>query len=360
VSERRVESSYRDPLELIWIRAAERLGWKVERSAQVYASFDGAGTLTVSDASDFDRDDSLAQMIFHEICHALVAGPGGQRRPDWGLSNTDDRDLVMEHACHRLQAALSAAHGLRMFMAVTTVWRPYWDSLPADPLRQLPQSHTHFVQDPAIAIAQSAFHRAELEPFRSVLHEALSATAVIAAAVRPHAPPDSLWAKTQAHHVTGFLLGDAAQRCGTCAWAVAAGASGKFRCRQAARLTRTGTVAARAVLLAETEPACECWEPELNEDACGACGACCREGFDLVQVSPRELIRKRHPHLVQASSAGYYVPRPGGTCVALCGEGSESASYRCQIYEERPRSCRDFSVAGEACLVARRRVGLSR
>jgi hypothetical protein len=34
--------------------------------------------------------------------------------------------------------------------------------------------------------------------------------------------------------------------------------------------------------------------------------------------------------------------------------------FTCDIYAERPRTCRDFQLGGEHCLTARRRVGLSR
>ena len=54
-----------------------------------------------------DPDDSLAQLIFHELCHALVAGEHAFEREDWALCNLDGRDLIFEHACHRVQAALS-------------------------------------------------------------------------------------------------------------------------------------------------------------------------------------------------------------------------------------------------------------
>lgn len=358
-SARTVDTVYSDPADTIWIRAAEKLGWKVVRSAEVYASYDGAGTLTLSDASDFDPDDSLAQMIFHEICHALVAGPGAETRPDWGLSNTDDRDLTLEYACHRLQAALSGPYGLRSFMAVTTVWRPYWDALPADPLWELPESHPKYKRDPAIEIARHAFHRAEREPFRSVISEALAATAAIARAVRPHAPAGSLWARTQGHHLSGFLLGDPSKRCGTCAWAVPSGAA-KIRCRQADRSKVIVEGVTRVSRFLPTELACERWEPALDSSSCGTCGACCREGFDLVQLRPRDLFKKQHPELVRTSAAGDYVPRPNGTCVALQGDGSKAKPYRCRHYDARPRSCADFAVLGDACLEARRRVGLSR
>ena len=146
---RSIDHHYRDPLDLVWLGVARRIGWRVERSAEVYASWDGDRTLTLSDAAGFDPDDCLAQMILHEICHALVQGPGRLSAIDWGLCNFDDRDAIAEHACHRLQAALADTVGLRGFFAVTTDWRPYWDALPADPLAP--------GADPAIELARAAW-----------------------------------------------------------------------------------------------------------------------------------------------------------------------------------------------------------
>ncbi|MEJ7593816.1 MAG: hypothetical protein WKF77_19935 [Planctomycetaceae bacterium] len=83
-----------------------------------------------------------------------LAGVGDRQGPArLGTFNTSKRDLVYEFACHRLQAALSAPFGLRAFMAVTTSWRPYWDALPEDPLKD--------GDDPAIAIAQTGFQLAQ-------------------------------------------------------------------------------------------------------------------------------------------------------------------------------------------------------
>ena len=56
----------------------------------------------------------------------------------------------------------------------------------------------------------------------------------------------------------------------------------------------------------------------------------------------------------------YIVPRPNGICVGLDGNGEAANPYRCRHYETRPKNCADFEVAGDACLLARRRVGLSR
>ena len=109
-----------------------------------------------------------------------------------------------------------------------------------------------------------------------------------------------------------------------------------------------------------TEQGCERWERQLTAEDCGSCGACCRHGFDFVQVSARDPFVSLHPQLVQLKDGTRIVPRPDGVCVALAGSGAADAPLRCQHYETRPKNCRDFEIAGDACLQARRRVGLSR
>jgi Putative zinc- or iron-chelating domain len=344
---RRIQFQYRDPVECVWVAALAKLGIRLVRSSDVYASWDGESVLTLARGEDFDADDSLAQLIFHELCHLLVAGESGRKKIDFGLDNTDDRDLVYEHACHRLQAALSAPFGLRGFMAVTTEWRPYWDALPADPLAE--------ADDPAVAIARVAHARAQQEPYQSVLSQALRATALIADAVRDLSSSDSLWKETRARHVSGFLSApQGAETCGGCAWAYAHTQGKTLRCRQ------TKSAASAGVVVASEAAACERWEPKLEEAACGNCGACCHRGFDLVQVSATDPFRKRHPNLLVSEGRRSWLPRPGGNCVVLTGDGSSHEPYKCTLYVERPRSCRLFEVAGDACLVARQRTGLSK
>ena len=347
--ERSIDHRYEDPVDLIWLRAAEDLGLKIERSSDAFAAYDGKGTLTIANESDFDADDCLAQMIFHEICHWLVAGARGKHLPDWGLSNEDDRDLVYEYAAHRVQAALSAQFGLREFMAVTTDWRPYWDALPVDPLRD--------GEDPAIAIAQEACHLARLAPFKEVLNRSLTATEAIANAVRDASGPASLWSLTRARHRLGSLLSNCEKsQCGSCAWSVSLDSSdgtNDLVCRQ-----HKPSEATAPVVDAE-EQACERWEPKFSSQECGTCGACCREGFDSVNVSDDDPFKKLHPELVQLHNAEHIVPRPDGLCVALDGDG-ESSLYRCRHYDDRPENCVEFEVGGDNCLLARRRIGLSR
>lgn len=345
---RAVTHRYLDPVDEIWLATAKKLGFEVRRSDAAYASYDGSGVITIAISAAFDADDSLAQIIFHELCHALVTGPDARHLPDWGLHNADSRDLALEHACHRLQAALSNRHGLRDFMAVTTDHRPYWESLPDDPLAPGP--------DPAIELAQAAWQRARQGLWGEALDAALTATARIAQNVRPFSGEDSLWSSTRAMHASGFPLArDAEHTCGDCAWLFVAGPGRKeARCRQ----TRKG---ARSIgrRVQPLERGCERWEPKLQADACGACGACCRQGFDLVPVRAREPLVRLHPELVHKDRHGLCLPRPAGRCVALDGDGDAHA-YRCRIYANRPRACAEFEVSGDACLEARRRVGLSR
>lgn len=355
---RHIQAGYQDPADLIWLQAAAALDITVVRAADVYASWDGRGTLTLASAEFLDPDDCLAQMIFHELCHLLIAGEAARDQVDWGLDNTSSRDLVHEYATNRLQAALAQAYGLRTFMAVTTVWRAYYDALPPNPLAP--------GEDAAIPLARGGLLRAQAAPYRGILQAALSATAALADALRPWAPETSLWRHTQEQHPTGFRLhADTTLRCGDCAWAIA-GRQG-FTCRR----TRPGCMPIvdgrvedagprRATLLTSQQPACAHYETALTEDDCFRCGACCHRGFDVVELTAQERFTRRHPELIELRSAERRVlPRPNGRCVALTGTGSVTAPYLCRYYDERPRACRGFARGGDACVVARQRCGMS-
>ncbi|MCA9238394.1 MAG: hypothetical protein KDA44_23135 [Planctomycetales bacterium] len=181
---RTIDKTYADPLTLVWLHAAAQMGMRVERSAEVNASWDGAGVLTIGTPETLDPDDSLAQMILHETCHALVEGPGCERLLDWGLVNAPDKK-VHEHACLRLQAALADTVGMRAFFAATTMFRPYYDALPAAPLAD--------DGDPAVSLATAAWGRATRGPWAKPLQEALQRTAQIARALDGVTSPDALW-----------------------------------------------------------------------------------------------------------------------------------------------------------------------
>ncbi len=347
---------YLDPVDEIWITTARAFGLEVERSDAAFAAYDGRGVLTISSQEHLDADDSLAQLIFHELCHALVAGRDAGLEgasPDWGMGRAEREDLLREHACQRLQAALGRAHGLRAFMAPTTEHRAYFDALPEDALAP--------GEDPAIALAREAWLRARNGPWSHALTTALAATARIAAAARPFAAAGSLWRTSAPLHSSGFPLGDDATRtCGDCAWQFVAGPGRPVaRCRQ----TRTGPRPS-AQRVDPSERACVRWEPKFADDECGRCGACCREGFDLAPVRRGEAIARLHPALVGQDVFGRAcLPRPDGRCVALVGTGGASGpsaeAYRCRVYADRPRACSELEVSGAACLSARRRVGLS-
>jgi len=88
-------------------------------------------------------------------------------------------------------------------------------------------------------------------------------------------------------------------------------------------------------------------------------------------VRADELVRGPHAALVHEESDGFRTMRrmpersaigePDDTrCVALAGDGSRERPFSCAIYADRPRTCDAFTLGSAHCLVARRRVGLSR
>jgi hypothetical protein len=166
---------YVDPLDAIWLAVARGFGLRVARSAEVYASTDGEGTLTLGTPETLDPDDCLAQMIFHELCHALVQGEAHLTSPDWGLDNESERDVAREHACLRVQAALAGEYGLRGFLAPTTDFRAAYDALPKDPLEG---------EGEAIALAREAYERASRPPWAPHLRRGLDATRRVLDVVR--------------------------------------------------------------------------------------------------------------------------------------------------------------------------------
>jgi hypothetical protein len=345
--------AYADPLDRIWRTAAERIGLRVERTDGAYASTSGDGLLLLASREHLDPDDSLAQMIFHELCHSLVQGEGSFQERDWGLDNETAADSHREEACLRVQATLAARHGLRRFFAPTTDYRVFYDALPPDAL--CPR------HDPTITLAVSAVRRAAKAPWAPHLQHALDATQRVAAATRQFAPTageadarglHDLWAvidEAPAPHPTGLpaAAGDERRTCGTCVWRH--GRTGQ--CRQA-----------DGQRVKSAWPACERWESALD---CLECGACCRAAYDCVVVSPRDPVRKKHPALVVVRGPYLEMQREGDRCAQLDGGPQPSAGdprflpYTCKIYDDRPKTCRDFQNAGEHCLTARRRVGLS-
>ena len=357
---RTIHARYEDPLDRLWITCAERVGLSLVREAGAYASTDGRGTLRIAIPAELDADDSLAQMIFHELCHALVEGPEAFQREDWGLDNTSDDDVLREHACIRTQAFLARSRGLGTVLAPTTDFRLFHDALGPDPLvRSEAEAAFNDARGAArsITLAKKAIARVDTRPWSPHLTEALDATASLAETMRSFlpkstsAPLASLWTKLEARsprHRVGLPLARegteaSLHTCGDCGFGVSSARG--LRCRKTRRATRADAAA------------CERWEPILR---CEDCGACCREAFDVIEVKKNDPFARAHRSLLVVRDDGSFdLPRPGGRCPPLAGDGSSEAPYRCALHAERPRTCRDFAMGSDACLTARRRVGRS-
>ncbi|HYE34269.1 YkgJ family cysteine cluster protein [Methylocaldum sp.] len=308
-------------------------------------------------------------MILHELCHALVEGEAGEGRVDWGLGGNGARNPWREHACLRLQAYLADGVGLRDFFAPTTDFRvSFWDSLPADPFAASPEEGGR--RERSCVAARLAAWRASQRRWAPHLEEALAASEAIAALVpRAHrnsavgsgaraendrpgkSAMPSLWttvAESPAPHPAGhapIATYHAGHSCTGCAWAFVERRG--LRCRHAP-----------GVRLPNDAPACSRFEP-ADELGCLTCGACCREAYDSVEISKREPVIKRHPALVVVHETYSKLRRDGGRCAALSGGHTPTETYACTIYDDRPRTCREFTRGSGNCLDARRRVGLS-
>lgn len=356
---------YRDPLDAIWQQALRSIGLELDRTDQAYATSDGRGRLLLATAPGLDADDCVAQMVLHELCHSLVQGRDSFHLPDWGLCNESERDVVLEHACLRLQAALCIPYGLRHVLAPTTDYRSFYDALPDDPFTIASDSARE-----EVILARAGFARSVARPWGPHLDRALGATRDLVLAAKPHLPGDhllTLGTVPPVRHPSGlaasFTAGDGvgSATCGSCAWAEPRGRSAdRFSCRPSGQRVRGDF------------PACAHYEPELD---CLTCGACCREAYDTVEVAPRDPARRRHSALMVPRAGGHDMAREGQRCIALRGgerlerRGRPARSlpvyqpsrepFLCSIYEERPRTCRQFTRGSEHCLTARRAVGLS-
>ncbi len=358
--QRPVTRRYEDPLARIWILCAERIGFRIVRTSEAYASTDGRGTILIGEDSQLDADDSLAQMILHELCHALVEGDEGQRQTDWGLGYYTGANPWREQACLRLQAFVAGRFGLRQFLAPTTDFREsFWNQLPDDPFQAAPE-HGGRREKSCIA-ARIGWQRALKPAWRDPMDTALAATARMAVLVRDgqshsrHAgdePLPSLWnvVQNQPPPHPGGLAPEWPEStgitCGTCAW-FQAGRGRYRRCRrpQARPVTDTGI-------------ACMLYEPAAELD-CLTCGACCREAYDAVEVTGREAVVKLHPDLIVRGDTRLKLRREGSRCAALQGGHTATEPYACTIYPDRPKTCHEFTQGSAHCLEARQRVGLS-
>lgn len=132
-------------------------------------------------------------------------------------------------------------------------------------------------------------------------------------------------------------------RCVSCAWHYLGG-RGKAvdRCRRH-----------RGEAVDPRWPACPAYTESLD---CLTCGACCREAYHAVEVGPRDPFVRLHPERVQREDGRIVVTRREERCACLAGGPGD---WHCEVYEDRPRTCRDFPLGGQSCVEARRRVGLT-
>lgn len=384
---RTVDARYVDPLDHIWLTAAAELGLKVRRSVQGYATTDGAGGLSIAPQEELDADDCLAQIILHEICHALVQGEDSFKKPDWGLVNDSDSaqyqgDTTREEACLRVQAALLRRYGLRRLLGPTTEFRRFYDALPRDPLALTAEapagdaaSTTPSTADPALLLATEGLSRAARSPFRKPLHRALRATAELhrlvakvpktsydaaaALTTAPDAPLPALWlaAPAPARHRSGLPMSDGiftaptGATCQSCAYATPPPdkrKASRWRCQRSAAEDGPGLV------IDPNAAGCALHEANLS---CQVCGACCRHAYDLVPLSRKEPILQSHPELIDRRGKQLSILRDPEQrrCAALAGP--PLGPFGCTVYTSRPSTCREFSAGSSSCLDARRRVG---
>jgi len=331
----------------VWLGTARKIGLRVVRTSDAYAATDGRGTLSIASDDSLDADDSLAQMIFHELCHSLVEGEQSFSRADWGMDNTGPDHDWREHACLRVQWVLTGRHGLRTLFAPTTEFRAFWDRLSGDVLADRTER--------SVVAAIAALQRSDQPPWGPTLGEALAATARIAREASRWTPdPDVLWsgiAEPPPPHPSGLPPGAAAATCATCATCAWRHEQRGPRCRQA------------EMKIDDAWPACERYEAALD---CQTCGACCRAAYHSVEVQRRDPVVKKQPGFIVDRGTYLEIRRNGDRCAALAGgepepepDGDRVTRFHCAIYDDRPKTCRDFTLGSAHCLTARRRVGLS-
>lgn len=178
---RPVLARYLDPLDVIWLSAATRLGLRVRRNPSVFAATDGAGLLELGPRETLDADDCTAQMILHELCHWITNGAHSLHELDWGCA-PEGEDLWREFATLRVQCGLASRHGLRVLLAPTTQHRRYYDRVPDDPLTPLDDGEE---EARIVAETAAALVRADGAPWAEALARAFVATRGVADAVGP-------------------------------------------------------------------------------------------------------------------------------------------------------------------------------
>lgn len=112
-----------DPL---WVALLEQAGFRLARRSTSYVWYDGRGEVAIAPDEELDADDTLAQIILHEMIHLLVQGEEARSMPDWGLDNLTESDAYLEEAALVMQLRLLRQWGLEAVLVPTTDFRPYY------------------------------------------------------------------------------------------------------------------------------------------------------------------------------------------------------------------------------------------
>ena len=119
-------------LDQVFVDVADAFGFGVARESGAFISYQGDGLIRIAPYAELDPDDTLAQMIVHELCHYFVEGDASRTQWDWGLVNDRPDDEPSELAAICAQAGLLDRFRLRQTLAPTTDYRFEYDRLPAD------------------------------------------------------------------------------------------------------------------------------------------------------------------------------------------------------------------------------------
>lgn len=334
---------YEDPVSKVWATAARLIG------------FTRPGNKVVDGAKA--ADERMGQALFDQLCRALIEGHDSFAKPGVAPGTSIDATALhwRDYARVRLQWVLCSQWNLHGWFEPAEHVRAFWDSLDDTILDDK--------ADLAVRAASVALLRASRPPWDPTFTEALATTRELLRAD----------ASNRVEHPAGAFAvrADATKRCEQCAWAYTQGIN--LACRQ----VDSAIIGPQHKNIEPHWPACERFEPALD---CQNCGACCREAFQTVQVGAREPIRRTHPEMVldhgtrqelrrtPTASLDIVADQPAATRCASLGGGdlvqlgtrTTVSDYACQIYDARPQSCRSFTAGSESCLVARRRVGMSR
>lgn len=145
-AQRRPAFLQEDPLESLWCGVLAGLGLNLSRDTEAFVAYDGAGTLSIAPPQALDADDTLTQLVVHELCHWACEGPRACEQVDWGFGPPDE-DTAPERRCLVLQAHLGRLFGLETLLRPTTDFAPWYDEVLAT--GQLPPAG--LLQRPPIA-----------------------------------------------------------------------------------------------------------------------------------------------------------------------------------------------------------------